>query len=360
MPGDFDWVRLIYRSVEVGSIVLTSAGIAVNDGMTAYPGYTGAFVPVTFGGAAKGTIPARIAASVPSILVSDWIPITSLARLDGGSLPLLIARTYVQTPDGSGAGTGYSYNTRISTGALSGPLWKQINATVDGVGTPASFTSTAVSANGLLAGIQVMSRKNACTVSFAGDSVQAGQGSTLGVASAGYLACASISKSVFPVVYSGDAATNGASPATYWQIFSNNVSVIKPKVAFYQVSSINEAVTTQAIQDKHYSYAMRFLQDCYDNNVIPVLQTCWPQNRGSTPNDALRKGLNDRIRALATTSTTSMPILVCDVDAAVSDPAAPYQYLAAYNSGDNSHMNDAGYAAASVVVQATMLQAIYL
>lgn len=357
MPGDFDWVRLVYRSLEVGPIVLTSAGVAVNDGLTAYPGYTGSFLPVTFGGAAKGTMPPRVAAGVPSVLMSDWMPIASLARLDGGTLPLLVARTYVQTPDGSGAGSGYSYNARMTTGTLTSPSWRQSISLVDGVGSPASFLQTASTGNGLLAGIQVMSRKNACTVSFVGDSVQAGQSSSLGVASAGYLACAAVTKSTYPVVYSGDAATNGSSPAAYWQIFNANVSVIKPKVAFYQVSSINEAVTSQAIQDKHYAYAMRFIQDCYDNDVIPVLQTCWPQNRGSAVNDAFRKGLNDRIRAFASSSNG---VLLCDADAAVADPAAPHQYLAAYNSGDNSHMNDAGYAAAAVAMQATLLQAITL
>ena len=125
--------------------------------------------------------------------------------------------------------------------------------------------------------------------------------------------------------------------------------------AIYRISSINDPCNTQAKQDAHWAEAMRFVEACQVAGITPILETCTPQNLGSVSADQYRKALNDQARA-----GDGVDWLVIDVDAAVADTGTlSWQYLPAYNSGDNSHPTLTGYQAIDTVAAEPVCREFY-
>jgi lysophospholipase L1-like esterase len=69
----------------------------------------------------------------------------------------------------------------------------------------------------------------------------------------------------------------------------------------------------------------------------------------SVQGEAVRQAVNDWIRSSRAFDG------VIDFDAVMRDPAAPAQLVGAYQSGDNLHPNDAGYAAMAKAVDLNMI-----
>lgn len=107
-PVEFDAVALIIIN-NGAATTLDGAAIAVSESNTSktvpvvngtsYNAIAAAdtnlgWVPVTFNGGATSTAMAIGTETAPSFLLSDFIPLSSIPRTDGGLLPLIMSRVY--------------------------------------------------------------------------------------------------------------------------------------------------------------------------------------------------------------------------------------------------------------------------
>lgn len=284
-------------------------------------------------------MPARVAASVPTFYVGDMTPCQSLAP-DANGLYWLAIRAYF-------AGTGYSYRVISaltglagSGGQLANHGWSQMTQAVDGVTTPANFTNATAGTAQVIMGFITLNDVGGAIIATFGDSTVAGVGSASGAVSAEGLSIYTLSGSANKYSHM-NCGIPGSSPAVYGAFARSTLASMARYInhAIYRISSINDPCNTQAKQDAHWAEALRFVEACQAAGITPILETCTPQNLGSVSADQYRKGINNLARA-----GDGVDWLVIDVDAAVADTGSlSWQYLPAYNSGDNSHPNLAGY-----------------
>ncbi len=339
--GPFTHIAPVFQSLETGTITITSCAVAAILGSTAgaLPQSSATYLPVTFGGASSGTMPARIAAGVPSMYMGDMTPCQSLAA-DTNGMYWLAIRAYF-------AGTGYSYRTISSVTGLGGSGgqllnhgWSQLTQVVDGVSVPANFTNSTGGTAQVISGFVTLNAIGGACIATFGDSTVAGVGSASGAVSGEGLSIYTLSAQQYKYSHM-NCGIPGASPAAYGAFARNTLQTMGRYInhAIYRISSINDPCSSAAKQNAHWAEAMRFVEQCQDLGITPILETCTPQNLGSVVNDQYRKALNDQARA-----GDGVDWLVIDVDAAVADTGSlSWQYAAAYNSGDNSHPNLAGY-----------------
>ena len=105
LEAPFEAIQLIVGNPTTSALTYDACGIAAQATLSGPDGFivpvdgSGAvqgFTPVTWGGAAAAVIPPGSAAQ-PTYILSDPIPLESLARSDGGTLPLLHVRTFIST-----------------------------------------------------------------------------------------------------------------------------------------------------------------------------------------------------------------------------------------------------------------------
>ncbi|WP_445368812.1 hypothetical protein ACH5Y9_05340 [Methylomonas sp. BW4-1] len=360
-PGGYTWsdsielpcqkffaLKLHYESVlqaPIEKTIITKVACGVNDGSVAHPGFVGALVNGTFGGAAKGEIPIQVGTKNPGLLDSDWIQIGSKPRVDGGEHQWAIARTVFQSPDGAqtsgvGTGSGYSYTFRAAHQAWNDAgniKWLASGQAVDGIANPASFTNASQSGNIVLRGISWLTDQDCLPVAIIGDSLVSGTNTANDMTPWGYLACKSISTPKLPVV-PNILGIGGSWPHMYYPRSIAAMNANKPRIAIYQVTSVNEPVASQDIADKHFFYALQFLDWCFENRVIPGITTGFPHTLGSVAADVYRQGLITRVMNLR-----NIGVAALDTSAIVADPSAPWRFLPEYKSiSDNSHMSQLG------------------
>jgi len=338
LPVPFTHIAPIFLNVETGVISIGGCIATAVSSYTGFPHSASNFTAVTFAGSSTGSMPARAAASQPMPYIGDMTPLQCIEPTDGSGMYYVHIRTYFP-------GTGYSYvataATPESASALFGnQTYRTTSQVVDGVSTPLSFTNAVAGNNMVLAGVAYLSAKQAVCAAFVGDSTARGIGSTTGIASGGVRAVGLQNSIRFPFV-AANCGSAGATPVVYEANAERYLATIGSKLAFYRVSSINQPVTSQAIADSHFATMVKFVAFCQMQNIRPVLETCTPQNLGSVGADAFRSALNARTISYAQDNNISY----VDLATAVQDPAITWQWLPAYNSGDNSHPNDSGYAA---------------
>lgn len=352
----FTHIAPVFQSLETGTITITSCAVAPILGSTAgsLPHSSATYVPVTFSGAASGTMPARVAAGVPSFYVGDMTPCKALAA-DANGLYWLAIRAYF-------AGTGYSYRVISSITGLAGSGgqlanhgWSQCTQVVDGITTPANFTNSTAGTAQVITGFITLNDVGGAVIATFGDSTVAGVGSASGAVSGEGLSIYTLSGRENKYSHM-NCGIPGASPAVYGAFARSTIASMGRYInhAIYRISSINDPCNTQAKQDAHWAEAMRFVEACQVAGITPILETCTPQNLGSVSADQYRKALNDQARA-----GDGVDWLVIDVDAAVADTGTlSWQYLPAYNSGDNSHPTLTGYQAIDTVAARPVLSRI--
>ncbi|BCW46639.1 hypothetical protein [Arthrobacter sp. StoSoilB5] len=108
---------------------------------------------------------------------TDWISISSLARTDGGTKPLLAARAFMQanaTPPLYGDGTDSLTSWARRT---DGRIWAARHQ--DGVAVTSGFTDTTNRSQSPIVGFQYLARGKVVTVAAVGDSITDGRGTHL-------------------------------------------------------------------------------------------------------------------------------------------------------------------------------------
>lgn len=139
-----------------------------------------------FNGATSATLPVAVDAAniYPSWTWTDWTQIASVDRTDGGTLPVLDLRIFIPVAAGS-ITTGWTGGTNqawsiwgrddLITGGRVCRVWNQ---DVDGIATPASFTTTTTYGVMIPIMLQYMSRSTGATILVLADSI--GEASTGG------------------------------------------------------------------------------------------------------------------------------------------------------------------------------------
>lgn len=323
-PAEFTHVQIGVLNAETSALTGVTGVIAASNGVASFFNPAGgSWLPVTWAGASSATAPARVSANEPSILLSDWIAVPSLARVDGGVNPVAMARSFVPS-----ANATFSTSSNIYTGLWSNNrIWRS-RANGDFVTTTTGWPN----AEGTTSWLQIMRFRGASkrvTVMGCGDSTFAGFGTTSnGPNSWGLVA---ERRGAFSWV---NAGISGQSTTTYLARCLNQVNILRPSVAVWLLYSSNDGTPTQALADAAWARAIQFVVYCESIGVAPMIATGIPYTGQYTlAQDNIRKALNDKARASG--------IALFDFDAAITDGGAPASIAAGLGS-DSRHLNDAG------------------
>ena len=378
---DFDYVRLVYLNCDTATHVITSAAIAasgsVNDGVNptnaAGTADTTLWNLVYFNnGGAAGNVPSpagttrtvTCAAGVkgtgtsdfePSITYSDWIQVSSLARTDGGTLPLLMVRTYAATSIDTFGGNATVLGTLNGASAggsgwdtyANGRIIRTYSNTTDQATSPTTATA---GANSLMVpwGVQTISRKRGLSIGLFGDSLYQGFGTLSLQNDPWQIAMAALSTPAFPITIAKFAYTGMTTPPFQINAYAGMPGIL-PDVAFYKPESPNDNPTA-ALFNGSFARALAFNDWCTRQGVVPVLCTAMPWSYTGTQ-EAARVAFNAEVRA--------SNYLYMDWDALMTNGANPGRIQSGYASTASPlHYNDAGAAVLAAQAVQPILQHI--
>lgn len=162
--ADFYAVRLIIGNAAKNiSDRIIGVSASVTDSAADLNNSSGSWVTGTKDGIGAFATDMAPAINHTGYAVSDWIPVKSIPRTDGGTKPLLIVRARTggnSTMSVAGDGTDDFTNWASRT---DGHLWAWREQVVDAITTPASFTSTTNISQSFIVGVQYLSRGRVIT-----------------------------------------------------------------------------------------------------------------------------------------------------------------------------------------------------
>lgn len=304
--------------------------------------------------AGGNAIAAGVAANRPTWKATDWIGIKSLARTDGGARPLLQVRVEqvwvsanwkLTCPYITAAG----WQDGVTAG---GRLFRRFAQNVNGVSTPANFTSLTAEnskwcpviveyqlANGM--GVQHM---------IVGDSISEGAGASDSWYGCHQRAVYELSTPSAPrEIFNG--ALHSQIPSAYAAYLGDMISTVLPDVLHYQpysVNSISTDITAGILQTYRQQLGRAIgLAASYRPAVLTVAGTpCNPAFKTYT-NDARRIAYNADISAQ---SSVSGQWYYADIASPLSGAvdANGQTNMASGVSSDNVHPNDTGHDLAKI------------
>jgi hypothetical protein len=300
--GNWTWGHMhtlaaAWTEIQIG---LPNNGAATLSGVTAIiaPTNTAAqnaapagasWTPVTFGGAASATLSAATDPFVPTVTWSDWMKVPSIARTDGGTLPLLLARVYNPQP-------GYpiinvtnatvNFPTKFEA-TNPGRISRAIGGSGNQVATPGAWPASVAQNVNYQHAMYIRYKTNArvITVYGCGDSIMSGYEAEGRVSFASRAAFAA-STAQRPVEYCcGGWASR---PATkYIERLQSVIGVIKPQIVPYMVTSTNDIGYGQAGGTAlAQTNAAQFIALCGANAAVPILMTPLPWNPAAASTQA--------------------------------------------------------------------------
>lgn len=288
---------------------------------------------------------------IPSINVSDWIPLRSVPRADGGALPLLLLRFYI---DGAANAFGYAADStkyllmRTPTAANRGRVIQMGNIGNNGVTNPA-FKPSSLGTTAIPFAVRFRCRRRGVTVMFVGDSITENNALVAdSMSNWGLRACADLSTPDFPVA-SVNCGCSSMPTTTFWQHGKQMLNAIKPDIAIYSVWSPNNQPFTDAALTRYkatnmLAQAQDFVDYCQQNGVTPILLTGIPYVSMTASTDPERKWLVSEINKMG----AGGHCIVVDTNAAIGNGATPERIKAACDYGDGIHPNES--AIESVIV----------
>src|SRR5664279_1116630 len=300
----FDAVRLVLANTSYQSSDNTvNQKVSVMSDVTDLNNAAGTWVQVTKSAASRiATAIAPAASGRMSYTVTDWTPISSVARTDSGTQPLIVARVYMSGNSllpvyGDGTDSFTNWATRTD-----GRLWSARSQALDGVGTIANFTSTTQISQCPIVGIQYLARGKVITVGGVGDSITEGRGTYL---NEGFdsPACAALSNMADVAVEYSNFGWSGQLMSTFTErALDILTSEVRPDVMVFPAGSPNDqpVTLTAAGISSLKGYRTRIIAACAERGVVPVMFTWLPVNTavnawGAT--DSLRVADNVSARA---------------------------------------------------------------
>lgn len=351
VPRPFDWVQVVLTNILETEFTFPNVAVAVSGDV---PGdknpSTGTWVQALFNGGAAAVVPARRGEGRQRRLISDRINISSIARTDGGSFPILFARAYVpagaaNVPRGSfdglgawadpSAGNTFTGGRFIITGGCAG------NKVAASQGTYSDQPFWP----GVLCEFIFGHNEKVFTLGSAGDSIVNGDydDSQGKLASYGHYAVKASHTPEHPVIWSNHGFS-GQGTANFLDRLNDFVDdgLLEHLTAMlYPVWSPNDD-TDIATWNARVDAAISILQA---NHVLPVLVTPTPRDGfEADPRDNERKALRDLTLARA-----SAAVRVFNIDASLSDQATPAEFIDGYTQpGDGVHPNPTGASVAGL------------
>lgn len=308
---------------------------------------------VTWDGVSSVTVPAGAGAAAPGVVVSDFMPIVSLPRTDGGTRPLVLMRYRPPTA------------TPFNFEQLNYSSWRTASANNRGrLFDVGQFTGDAIGNlnNSMIQGIRTTFvspifrfRRNVVSVAAVGDSITMGVGSASGLDSWNRRACYDLSTPDRPVVPSNCGLASQTS-ATYLGFGKKVLAASKPTVCFYFPYSPNDNVASTRARFDEMARAADFVDFCTENGIIPILCTPVPATNKTAANDAIRVQVANDILAMGASGS----VIVADMRAATTGAVVGgvEQWLPGLNS-DQLHPSDAGHDAMAVAARKAIQRAIY-
>jgi len=346
-----DWVRLVYRNDARDDETIDGAVIAstamMGDGFTPCNADgkpdTSLWNRVSFSGGDADTRPAARRGSEtaeirgdaswgknpPSCTFSDWMPVTPLARKDGGKGTLLLVRTFsrgqfrnqfVRYQKIGGDGIGRTYAGFASPG--------------DGTREPWSFQAAPSEIPAAFA-LQYRTAAPGASVMVAGDSILAPP-YALGI---GLRACALASTPQLPVSVINQAWL-GAKTDEFLVSARRELEWSRPQILVLQLWSGNDKVITDDTTDAVFAQAMSLVSLGLKNQCAPILVTTPPVPHFPAQ-EPLRQRSNAQIRAAAAKGLTLL-----DLDKLWESETAPGTFRKGYTQ-DQIHGTEIACAAAA-------------
>jgi hypothetical protein len=345
--ASFSAVQLIYGNWGASTWNVDIAKVAaspthLNDGTGLTP------VAVTFTDSGTTVVPVSPYGSgnniVPGLLVSDVIPIASVARTDTpANKRLLLHRVYA-----AGAQSAVSGADQVAWNAL----WttRQSGSRVpsgDQVTGWQAWAPVENAGSGWIqpAAVRFLYDVPSVTIAVCGDSLDRGQATTASSSAWLVRTCYAMStpaRIVSPLNMAWSGQTHTASAKMAKQAINN----LKPNILVIPAWSPNDSAASQAIMDLAWSETLEIIEYGRQRGVQVWVRTSGPVNSYSTADDARIKAQNTRVRGL------SGRILVLDHASIIENPINPSQIRSEYNSGDGLHYNDACHSALASYDQA--------
>lgn len=366
VPTDVDFVRILLRNANPSGAMIIKGYAAptsqVGNGWSSYDS-AGAvqtaspwWIPFNFANQGADLSPGEQEATVVNAFSvpnddkyywSDWSPITTIPRTDGGSGRLVLLRTQGLTNPWGPQTLG---PTGISVDVAEINTSESLFASSQGV---SSLGATDFSANGLthVCAMQYMSRPPGITILTIGSSITGGTATTNLRTTWGRVAAKTLTDAGIPTQCFLSNGPAGLSP-TEENLMSEAIPFIKqlkPNIVCIQVANRNNTPYSVAMSDLVWKKAMAMAQYAQDNGAIVILVTATPWASTSAPTaveDGYRQINNDLARAFANTTTG---FALFDYDAVITDGGSPARCQAMYG-GNTDHPNDAGHIAAGAVL----------
>lgn len=338
----FDAVRVIFANTDtLISPAMRSVAVSVMADKTDLNNAAGTWVTATRNGMSR--IYAELSPGTGRIAytMTDWIPISSLPRTDGGTKPLLVARAFMQvsaTLPVCGDGTDVFSNWATRT---DGRIW--CSRYQDGVAVTSGFTSTTNTSQSPIVGFQYLSRGKVVTVAGCGDSITDGRGTYLGE---GFImpATESLSNMSGTVYEYMNTGWSGQTMTTFAERAIDILqSSLKPDVLIIPAASPNDTLTTIAQSDIDGFRARRNRVIAEARKVgVPVIVWTWlptntaVRNYGAT--DSFRTAYNAEL-----VSQAGRGLYVADASTSISGTVSGGQVqMSSSLNTDGIHPNDAG------------------
>jgi hypothetical protein len=367
LSQEFDAVRVIFANSRnaagtTASPVAVAYVAAVADSVEASTD-AATWVNVTAAGSSSITLTAASAQYRRAFVVSDWIALSSIPRTDGGTLPLIAIRTWVNggnplTLLGSGGGTDSFANWATKP---DGRIWRIRRRAGDFASTNrTTFTSGATAVNETpIIGVQYAARGKVVTVMTCGDSIYEGRGTYLGEGFVAPAAWGLSSTSELAYDYCNLSWTSRPF-STFEDSLNDAIAAgIVPDVLVFPTGSPNDiASTISAANISAFRLRMsRMLATCRTNNIQPILGSFMPSNTavkayGAT--DSLREAFAQEIEARTSRAIAAIP--TASLMRGTQDGSGQYQMVPTYTT-DGIHPNDTGNTALTVAAKAAILRA---
>ena len=318
---------------------------------------SGTWVSVFSSGLQNTPMPISPAPDRVSYGFSDWTPLKSIARTDGGVLPLVTIRGIF---DGLATLPVYGTGDDLTNWATKpdGNIWVARQQDGNFVTTTTGFTSTTNLSQSPIIGIQYLSRGKVITVMGVGDSITEGRGTYFGE---GFIlpSVQSISNSANVAMQYANLGWSGQTTSVYCARALEMLDTpLKPDVLIIPVGSPNDQNSTLTDADIQLMSGNRgaVIAKCKEVGTIPILWTWLPSNSAQKPygtSDALRVTENSQVMQ----EITNNKFNGFDASSVVSGSVVVGQVqFAPFATTDGLHPNDAGNQAISNLLTPVLRQ----
>lgn len=353
----FDAVRVIFANTDqITSHSMRSVAVSVMADKTDLNNAAGTWVTGTRNSLSRIYAEISPGAGRMAYTATDWIPISSVARTDGGTKPILVARSFMQASAalptyGNGADNFQNWATRTD-----GRIWAARHQ--DGVQVTSGFTDTTNRNQSPIVGFQYLARGRVITVGMCGDSITDGRSTYLGEGF-GLPAIDALSSMTGTAYEYMNIGWSGQASVTYAERAIDLLqSQFCPDILVFPTGTPNDITTTitQPLIDAARANRSRVTAEAARRGVTVVLWTWLPSNTAAKnygATDSLRVAYNAEIISQGTRG-----LFVADMATAISGVTTGGQVqMAAGATTDDIHPNDAGNVILKSVIQSAIQQA---